>query len=193
MPIDRDLMLRFGQRGDRTAFEELVRRWDGRVYGFLAKACGDLEAADDLRQEVFLRVWRYGGSYNARFAFSTWLFRIVGNALRTWKVRNARRRRTISIDQEEAAYAEPADPSPDPRERLARSESANAVRSTIARLEVEERELLLLRFDLEMSYREIAEIKEAPESTVKSRLYTLLGRLRKDLQNAGLERLPKEM
>jgi len=53
--------------------------------------------------------------------------------------------------------------------------------------------LLLLRFDLEMSYREIAEIKEAPESTVKSRLYTLLGRLRKDLQNAGLERLPKEM
>ncbi len=50
---DQALMKRFVRRGDRRAFEQLAGRWDRRVFGFLAKACGSLEAAEDLRQEVF--------------------------------------------------------------------------------------------------------------------------------------------
>ena len=175
---DRELMARFCSRADQAAFEQLVGRWDRRVLGFLAKACGDLDAAEDLRQEVFIRVYRYSRSYNPSYAFSTWLFRIATNALKTWRTRQGRRRE-VSVEAIGAEGRwEPADPAPDPRERLASSESGDRVRATIAELPPQSRELLLLRFDVGLNYRQIGEVLEAPETTVKSRLYRLLAELR---------------
>ena len=76
---DREIMAAYTRTGDPGAFEHLVRRWDDRVFGFLAKATGDLEAAKDLRQEVFIRLYRHGASYDPQFAFTTWFFRIFSN------------------------------------------------------------------------------------------------------------------
>ena len=182
-PSDRELMIQVGRRQDRGAFEELARRWDGRVLAFLAKSRGDLDAAEDLRQEAFVRLWRHGGRYNPRFAFSTWLFRIVGNALRSWRAAEGRRGAAVVREVE---TAQPGDVAPNPREALARKESAGRVREALARLTVEERELLLLRFDLDFTYRQIGQILEAPETTVKSRLYKLLGQLRRELSGSGV-------
>lgn len=175
---DRDLMGAFTLRGDRAAFEALLRRWDRRIYAYLARASGDPDAAEDLRQEVFVRVFRHAGSYNPRFAFSTWLYKIAANVLSTWKVRRARREVPLDLTGNGGAYPEPRDPAPDPRQRAAAAQAANGVRRAIDGLDVAERELLLLRFEMDMSYREIAEIHDAPETTIKSRIYKLLERLR---------------
>lgn len=174
---DRDLMVRTRRSDGAEGFAELVNRWDRRVLSFLTKASGDPEAAKDLRQEVFLRVHRYRASYDPTYAFSVWLFRIVSNVLCTWQTKQ-RRRRLVGVPTEE-----PADPSPSPSDCASRAEVADQVRAVIGKLSPGERELLLLRFDLELSYREIAEIQGAPETTVKSRVYTVLQHLRKSLNH----------
>ncbi|HIJ64847.1 MAG TPA: hypothetical protein HPP77_02765 [Candidatus Hydrogenedentes bacterium] len=88
-------MSRVRRDQDGKAFGELVRRWDRRVLTFLTKATRDPDAAKDLRQEVFLRVFRYGESYNPAFAFSTWLYRIVANVLANWQ---AKQRRVLAVE-----------------------------------------------------------------------------------------------
>jgi RNA polymerase sigma-70 factor, ECF subfamily len=182
---DRDLMTRYAREGDSAAFETLMRRWDSRVVGYLAKSCGCVDAAEDIRQEVFLRVYRYGKNYDPQYEFSTWLYRIATNALRTWLTTNGNRRRAFSLDEENSAIGEPPDPSSGPCERAAQNESARYLRGAIARIEPEERELLLLRFDLEMNYREIGEVLGMPETTVKSKTYRILERLREMLSQTG--------
>lgn len=186
-PIDdRDLMVRCGREQDREAFEEVVRRWDRRILSFLAKGTGDLEAAEDLRQEVFIRVYRFAASYDPRYAFATWLFRIAANAMKTWQTKQVRRRELLLSPDPSGALADCPDDAPDQRERLAATQSGDHVRRLIARLEPEERQVLLLRFEEEMSYREIGEVMGEPETTVKSRIYKLLFQLREQMQRAGI-------
>lgn len=172
---DSELMTTFAHKQDRSAFEELVRRWDQRVLGFLSKSTGDHEAAKDLRQEVFVRVYRYGKSYNPEYAFTTWLFRIVRNVLSTWRTKKTRYLSLVSSATDQAKVLEFR---PSPSDTAERREMAQSIRSAINALKPSERELLLLRFELELSYREIAEVQDAPETTVKSRVYKLLAQLR---------------
>lgn len=184
-------MVRFGRDQDREAFEEVVRRWDRPVLGFLAKSIGDLEVAEDLRQEVFIRIYRYGAGYDPRYAFPTWLFRIASNVIKTWRTKQGRRREVPLFEDEESPGYAVAEGAPDARQRLASDQSDDRVRAHIARLEPDERELLLLRFDQSLSYREIGEVKGEPETTVKSRIYKLLGRLRREISCSELsERMP---
>lgn len=175
---DRDLMDRFAGRGDESAFDALVRRWDRRILAYLAKSAGDLEAAEDMRQDVFIRVYRYGASYDPAYAFSTWVFRIARNVLNDWLTKNGRRRETAAA---EGVVEELPDPGDGAREQLSREERREAVRGLIAELDAEERELLYLKFEMEMSYAEIGRVIDAPATTVKSRAYKLLGVLRRRL------------
>jgi len=178
---DRDLMTRFTKNRDRQAFEVLARRWDARVVAFLAKACGDLDSAEDLRQEVFLRVYRYADRYDPRYAFSTWLFRIACNVRKTWARGQVRRIETTGWEDGAEAMARMPDSAPGALERLTQGEARDRLRGEIARLEPDERELLLLRFEREFGFREIAEIQEIPETTVKSRFYRILEKLKVEL------------
>jgi len=182
MPSDRDLILRFNGRNDRRAFEELVHRWDGRVIAFLVKASGNPEVAKDLRQEVFVRLYRYGRTYDPRFSFPTWLFRIATNVLKSWGARRNRWDRVQSSLDGETEFPDPVDSSPNPRESAALGEMEDRVGAAIGELSVEDRELLLLHLDLDFSYREIGEIQDTPETTVKSRFYKVLQRLRQELK-----------
>ena len=141
---DKQLMIRFGRRGDREAFEQLVRRWDRRVLSFLAKAGGDLEAAEDLRQEVFLRLYRHGRRYDPRYGFSTWLFRIAGNVLKSWQTRQTRRERLGGEGLAGGALTNAGAPVPDPRKNAEAAEARACVRTALGRLSMEQRELLLL-------------------------------------------------
>ncbi len=179
-------MARFSRHTDRGAFEEVVRRWDRRVLSFLAKTSGDLEAAEDLRQEVFIRVYRYGRGYDPKYAFPTWLFKIAANVLKTWQAKQGRRRDVDLGPDAIGAMVDPADGRLNPREEAARNESASMVRSAIARLRLEDRELLLYRFDLDMSYREISLIRDAPETTIKSQMYALIERLRGEFNHSEI-------
>lgn len=180
---DRDLIRAVGACRDYDALAELVRRWDRPIYDFLAKASGNLESAKDLRQEVFLRVFRHASTYDPRYAFTTWLFRIAVNQLRTWQSHERRPdRATVPLDDvlDLPAMAEQYPP-PD---RLAmRVEMKERVRLTMNALEEHEREILLLRFQLDMNYREIGDVLGIPETTAKSRVYSLLLRLRDPLSD----------
>lgn len=180
-PSDQDLMKRFCRRRDLKAFELLVHRWDRPVVSFLAKASGNREAAEDLRQEVFLRVYKYAGTYKPGYPFTTWLFRIASNVLATWRAKQARERRFEWPPEDSAAAADVADAAPGPRERAALGEISDEVDAAVARLSAPERELILFRLGMNLSYREIGAILDTPETTIKSRFYGLLGRLRKSL------------
>jgi RNA polymerase sigma-70 factor (ECF subfamily) len=186
---DSDLVIAFGRRQVLAAYEELVSRWDHRVLAFLVKSTGDYEAAQDLRQEVFLRLYRYAGTYKPEFAFTTWFFRIVRNVLSTWRTRESKRLRLVERDDELPRIV---DLRPSPRTRAEETEAAEAVRAAIDRLAPDEREVLLLRFDVGLSYREIGEIQAAPETTVKSRVYKLLGQLKESLHESGVVRQARE-
>ena len=184
---DTELMLRFSRWGDESAFEHLVRRWEGPVFSYLAKAAGNWHAAGDLRQEVFIRVYRYGRTYNPDYKFTTWLFRIASNVLSTWR-RKQRRGGMLDWFRRNGDEAlDVADAAAGPRDFAARDEARGKIDDAVAQLDAGDRELLLLRLDLELTYREIGEILDMPETTAKSRFYKLLERLRKSLERAGID------
>ncbi len=166
---DRDLMIRYARFGDIEAFEEILRRWDARVTSFLAKASRDHDTAEDLRQEVFVRLHRYRHTYNPRYSFSTWLFRIAANTLKTWRGQ-ADRKPVFESLEDHPGMRDAPDPAPLPRDCAAANEGADRLRTAISNLEVSERSLLLYRLNLNLSYREISEILGEPESTIKSRM-----------------------
>jgi len=175
---DKMLMGLLANDGDVEAFRELVERWDRRVFAFLVKGCGNADDALDLRQEVFLRVYRYGGTYDADYAFSTWLFRIATNVLRTWQAKQRRCPATASIETARASAERIPDGRIGPRITTERTETLTRVWQRIELLPPEDRELLLLRLQQEFSYREIGQLRGQPESTVKSQFYAVLARLR---------------
>jgi len=180
---DRDLAIQFGQKGDPKAFAELVARWDQRVFAFLWKAAGDPEAANDLRQDVFVRLYCYGHTYKPEYAFSTWLFQIVRNVSKTWQSRQNRLRTLEEPAANQPDIAEAADVSSNPFDCAVRTERQDRLSAAIGRLSVVEKELLLLRFNAGLTYREIAKVFGDPETTIKSRLYAVLGRIRKALRD----------
>ncbi len=186
---DAELTVAFGRRQDLAAYEELVSRWDNRVLAFLVKSTRDFEAAQDLRQEIFLRVYRYAATYKPEFAYTTWFFRIVRNVLSTWRTKESKRLRIVERDEDSSRIV---DLRPSPRERAEIEERSRAVRVAIDTLQADERELLLLRFDLGLSYREIGEIHGSPETTIKSRVYKLLGELRDSMSAENTTRWAHE-
>jgi len=177
---DSELMLAFGDSRDERLFIELVRRWDERLLRFLARASGDFEAAKDLRQEVLVRVYQYAGTFNGRNAFSTWLFRIALNRLHTWRG-TVKKWNTLNEHAEAHGSGNGSGRVKGPEDVAVQDEVEAALRQELGRLESSEQELLLLRFQQDLSYREIGVILNTPETTVKSRIYTILHRLREPL------------
>ncbi|MCI0681731.1 MAG: sigma-70 family RNA polymerase sigma factor [Gemmataceae bacterium] len=158
--------------GDVRAFEALVRRWEGPVARFLARYGSDRDSAADATQEVFLRVFRSGSSYQPRTAFSTWLFQIALNV-----ARDAARRRRIPAMLPEHLLTADADPSA----AVAKREAAAAVDRALAELPEPLRLVLVLRHYQGMSFAEISRVCDVPATTLKSRFAAALDRLRKSL------------
>ncbi len=188
-PSDQDLMARFAERRSAADFEAIVRRWDRPLFSFLVKACGDSESAEDLRQEVFLRVFQYGSSYRPEQNFAPWLFRIAINSLKSWR-KKPRTGEIIQNGHDATGIVSLNPPSPiDPRQAAVRSEVRVLVRRLLNQLEPEERGLLLLKFEAGLSYREIGEAMETAETTIKSRVYKILRHMRVELERLGAESL----
>ncbi len=183
--IDPDVRLMLEVRnGNAAAYEELVKKYERRVIGFLEHLVAR-DAAEDLAQEVFLRVFRGRESYTAGARFSTWLFTITHNVASN-AIRKRARNLEINIVQNEGA-----DESPRPMERLAVSasgqmptrrldkmERAEVVRSAIGALNERQRTAVLLSKFEGMSYQEIAETMDLTTQAVKS----LLSRARANLK-----------
>jgi RNA polymerase sigma-70 factor (ECF subfamily) len=172
------------QQGDESAFAELVERYQNRVLSVLYNALGSLEEAEDLTQDVFLRVYRARHGYQPSAKFSTWIFTITNNLALNSR-RSRKTRRTVSIPgrdsgplgprpQEQLALA----PDPTASGQLQSTEIAELVREAVARLDERQRLAVLLNKFEDLGYSEIARIMGTTPTAIKS----LLSRARTNLR-----------
>lgn len=172
-PLDQELIAAV-LGGNRDDFGKLVQRHRGRLVNYLYRMLRDLDDAHDVAQEVFLKVYQALDRYDPSYKFSTWMFRIAKNTAID-RVRK-RRIKLVSMhrpeDEEggerdwEFASAE-ASPYREARNR----ERGDAIQEAIDGLPWEYRELIVLRHYGELSYEEIANLKEMPLGTVKNKLF----------------------
>jgi RNA polymerase sigma-70 factor (ECF subfamily) len=159
-------------RGDETAWEELVRFHTRRVYALCYRFTGSGGEAQDLTQEVFLRVFRTIRTFRStEGSFATWLTRVTRNLLIDHYRRTRQERVTDSIEEQLPMIEEAgAAASVRPDHALAGREASEILQATLQKLSPDLREAVILRDLQEMEYREIAELLQIPEGTVKSRI-----------------------
>jgi RNA polymerase sigma-70 factor (ECF subfamily) len=159
--------------GEEDLFEVLVRRYQSRVLAHVARMVGNRDDALDLSQEIFLKVFGALDRYNPAYKFSTWLFRIAGNAAIDHL--RKRRPRTVPLEVHDAdgrmSSLEYKSHDLDPYGELRNLERGSAIARAISALPVEFRELITLRHFGGLSYEEIADVKQMPLGTVKNKLF----------------------
>lgn len=173
-PSDGEIVRRI-LAGEEEQFETLVRRYQIRVQSHVARMVGNRDDALDLSQEIFVKVFQALDRYNPEFKFSTWLFRIAGNAA----IDHLRKRRPRTVPLEvpdpegggRMSSPEYKTSELDPYALLRNSERGDAIASAIESLPAEFKELIALRHFTGLSYEEIAEVKGMPLGTVKNKLF----------------------
>lgn len=180
---DEQAMWRVQQQGDHAAFGELLRRWEQPIRRLCIRMTGDEQRGEDLTQETFARVYAHRASFLPGRKFSAWLWRIALNLCHD-EARRVQRRGESPLEDDEGAPAVPHDLAPGPDERLMERERADLVRAALQSLPEEQRAVLVLREYEGLKLREIAELLEVPEGTVKSRLGEGLTRLGQRLRPA---------
>jgi RNA polymerase sigma-70 factor (ECF subfamily) len=171
-------------RGDATAFRILYRRHQPRVRSLLSRL-GDINALDDLVQEVFVRAWQGLPKLRQTHQFSTWLYRIAWNVAADSRRHAAQQRSRMAACNQEALYqqANPTTSAPD----LMQLHYQDLVARGLEQLSFEHRTVLVLH-DLEaMPQKQISEILAIPAGTVKSRLFHARAALRQFLNQAGVQ------
>jgi len=180
------------KRQDAGLLDELIVRYQHRLLRYLLYLTSNREMAEDLFQEVWMRVLVRGGQFNGQARFDTWLFTIARNL-----VIDQRRKRTMSSldelfdvggDDDRPMSFEIADGEPTPFDSFSNLEDRERIAAALLQLDTLHREVLVLRFHEELSLEEIAKVTRAPLSTVKSRLYRGLAAIKPKIERAGLRR-----
>ena len=175
------LMERIGA-GDHRAFRELVERHQNAVVGTVAKMLGNASEAQDIAQQVFLRVWRHAKRYRPDAKFTTYLFTITRNLVFNESRRKKRRNEVSADEREENSHVLiPADPNRQPDSELLQEELRQAVDKAIASLPEPQRMAVVLRRYEQMPYEEIARVLDVSVSAVKSLLFRARTALREAL------------
>jgi len=173
-----NLIVRRAAAGDSLAWEDLVHRFNRRIYNICYRFSGSGEHADDLTQEVFIKMYKTLSTYDVeRGAFMTWVTTITRNLLVDHFRKTKQDRVTDSIDATTSDH-EDAMPLSDriedqgapPDARVQSRETKEAVHQALQKLSPELREAVILRDLQDMDYREIAAVLKVPEGTVKSRI-----------------------
>jgi RNA polymerase sigma-70 factor (ECF subfamily) len=173
--------------GRETSFEELVRRYQRPIAAYVYRMVGDYDAALDLTQEVFIKVYNSLTRYRSEFKFSTWIYKIAHNAaidhLRRHAVRDQAltsgidgERREVLIESRRLT----------PEQESERKERRSEIESVVQLLPAAYRELIVLRHSQDLSYDEIAEVTGLPLGTVKNRLFRARESMRDHLLNRGI-------
>ena len=182
---DEQAMWRARTESDLHAFGVLVERWRKRIYGLCLRMTGSAHTADDLTQEVFVRIFDRRRAYNPAQRFSSWLWRIALNLCYD-ELRRVKRRHEQSLDEEagEAGFEvrlEVIDPTT-PHEHLQRREEAELVRAALLQVPEIYRSVLVLRHYENLKLREIADVLDIPDGTVNSRMAEGLAQLTRLLE-----------
>ncbi len=182
------LLLRRCQAGDAAAWEEIVRTHHRRIYNLCYRFTGSPDDAQDLTQEVFIRIYRTLPSYESgRGSFVTWVSTVTRNLLVDHFRKTKQERVTDSLeatpggDQDALTLGEQlADQAAGPEDQMRTSQAQQLVHLALQKLSPELREAVILRDLQDMDYKDIAKVLRVPEGTVKSRINrgrTELGRL----------------
>ena len=172
--------------GDPSAFDLLVLRWDRKIQGAIYRIMGSEEDARDLCQEAFLKAYRGLGGFKGEARFSSWLYQISLNLCRD-RMRRRRGRVMVSLDALDG----------DAQGAILRDEASThdlveardlqqRVRSAVMALPDDQREVIVLKEYEGLTFQEIAEVLDLPVSTVKTRLYRGLDRMRERLVGQGV-------
>ena len=178
---DRDLVARW-QGGDETAFEQLVRLHEKKVYRLLLRMMGSHEEAQDVAQETFLSLHRHGHRFRGEARFSTFVYRVASNAaLNRRRTLGRNRARLQKLQTRQAAGDDLPQGPRDPEDATGGVELSAAVREALETLKPALRMPVLL-YDIEgLAYGEIAEVLGVAEGTVKSRIHRARQALRQQL------------
>ncbi len=166
---DEELIRRF-QNGEERAFNEIVMRYKDRLLNFVYRFLNDIERAEDLVQDTFLKVYTHKHSYQEIAKFSTWLYTIAGNLART-ELRKLKRRRTYSIS--DLSYDNKQYDIPlidDPESNIESTNFAHNLQKAMNQLPPDFKTMVILRDIQELSYEDISKIVDVPIGTVKSRI-----------------------
>ncbi len=167
-------LVRKVQRGDRMAYDLLVRKYQHRIAAVVSRYVPDFGEAQDVVQETFIRAWRAIGNFRGEAQFYTWLYRIAVNTSKNFLMAQNRRPPADDVDLGDPATVT-ADfrlQNPDtPEHELLRQEIERVVSRSIDALPPDLRQAIVLREVDGLSYEEIAEAMECPIGTVRSRIF----------------------
>ena len=170
-----EALVRDCQKGDRRAFDALVRKFEKPVYNAAFRMLGNPDDAADVTQTTFLKLFRNLNRYNPQFRLFSWIYRIaINESIHQLNLRKPR---------------EPLREMPDTdtsEETAVRDELRREIQVVLMELQEDHRAVLVLRYFGECSYDEMGEILQLPEKTVKSRLYTARHQLKAGLQSHGI-------
>ena len=164
-------LMRAVQAGSMDALGALFARHQSRVYALCYRLTNDAAAADDLTQESFLRILRYGHSFSGQSTFTTWLYRVVRNCCNDYhaaRIRDMKRQESFAND-----------PTAGQDEPVTDSERPALLRTALDRLSPEKREILVLSRFENMKYRQIAELCQESVGTIKVRAHRAMRELRR--------------
>jgi RNA polymerase sigma-70 factor (ECF subfamily) len=165
-------------RGDAAALRALYDRHETRTFNLILRLAGDRPTAQDLMQETFTRVWTMARTFDPeRGSFKSWLFTIALNLTRNEMARKRYGVRHVEPDEADALPSR--EDAPDVR--LARTEDERRVANALGRLDPLLREVVVLKIYHQLKFREIADMTQTPEGTLKARFHRAVAQLRETL------------
>lgn len=167
-------LLEKAKAGDVAAFEELIESYQRKIFNIALRIVGNYDDANDLAQEVLIRIYKSIGNFKEQSSLSTWIYRITTNVCLD-DIRKRKNRKVISLDEEIRVedgemQRQIVSSDPLPEDTAEKGELRELVKDAISSLSDEHRLVIVLRDLQGFSYEEIARILKCPEGTVKSRI-----------------------
>lgn len=162
------------QKGDKAAFEDLVRRYQHKVYNFIYRLIGNAQTAEELFQDSFIKIFRAGATYRPEAKFTTWMYTVVRNQCID-HMRRKSLRQALSLDskvgEDDRSLADTiASHEVGPDEKSWGLQVEQVLTEALAKLNEDQREVFLLREKEGLKFEEIAEVTGVSVNTVKSRM-----------------------
>ena len=180
LPQPDHLLLRKAQKGDERAFQTILETYEGPVYNYVLRMVGDRALAEDLTQEIFLRIYQGLAGFSLRCRFTTWLFQVAKNrVLDELRARERKPQSVVTLD--DLPPLEVVDAPPELVEAI------DAVWRAVALLNPDLKMALLLRDVVGLSYTEIADALEITLATVKWRIFKAREEVQLALEREGIE------
>jgi RNA polymerase sigma-70 factor (ECF subfamily) len=163
--------------GDAASFARVVDMYSGRLYGYFYRLTGDRSLSDELLSELYMRLVEKIRTYKGG-SFESWLFRIASNIFHDYLRCRKRRRKLLESKRSDVEFA-----TPEPKVSDAKDEKLDKLQFQLARLDSDTKELIMLRFYSELSFKEIAGMRSEPIGTTLSKLHRGLKKLRELMED----------